>query len=98
MAILTKATVDFGADPAIINTVLGAIRPIMESYAGSMRAWQSEPLRTGFGSPTSGTSVNTRTWTNEADAQQYCAQITALVDANPTWRTFLTSGPAVTVA
>ena len=98
MAILTKGTVDFGADPAIINTVLGAARSIMESYAGSVSAWQSEPPRTGFDLPTSGTSVITRTWTNEADAQQYCAQITALLDANPTWRTFLTSGPAVTVA
>ena len=97
MAILTKGTVDYSADPAIINTFLGAARSIMESYAGSMITFQVEPPRTGFDLPTSGTSVITRTWTNEADAQQFCTKITALLDANPTWRTFITSGTAVTI-
>lgn len=98
MAILTKGTVDYSADPAIINTVLGAARSIMESYAGSMITFQVEPPGTPWSTrPTSGTYVNTRTWTNEADAQQFCTKITALLDANPTWRTFITSGTAVTI-
>ncbi len=95
MAILTKSRVNYDADPAIINSTLAAVRSIQDLYPDAMATLERQPPTSGF--PTSGTYTHTRTWTNEADAQQFCIKIAALLDASPTLRQFIISDPAVVV-
>ena len=99
MTTYTLATNDYNCNPSVQTAYSTAANPIIAPYIES-GACTSPPTYTpglpgGIYPPTSGSYQARRTWTNQADAEAFCASIATLLADNPTYTQFVTVAPAV---
>ena len=96
MTTYTLATNNYSCDPAIQSAYAAGANPIVQPYitSGACTLCTYTPTIESY-PPASGSYVARRDWTNQSDAEAFCASIATLLANNPTYTQFVTSAPTV---